>query len=278
MSADANLFQHLDAELDRLAVGSLADEHVPREHFYHQMALSRARRVLRWDSDVSSQALFETRIRFALHLSPKEAINYDRSNPRPRWKLILNHLIGVLGRDPAGAEELAREISLVLDSWGSERSLVTGHLNFLVRRDGAFCRNCQVAFSGIPLTLEIKDEYKPYYLSPEELLRPEVDHVEAISALGTNVLTNLQILCRLCNAGKGMGLGLDVREEIKYAGGDIATVPRGYRCKLFYYVVQRDGRRCHQCDESRSELTIRPIVDAGGLLRSNLWTVCVRCL
>lgn len=278
MKQSASMFEQLDAQLDRLAIGSLADGRVPRERFYHQTALDRARRLLRWDRDISSQALFETRIRLALHLSPRSAIDYQRSNPRPRWKVIYTHLVQTLGRDPVGAEDLAREIALVLDSWDSERSLVTGHLNFLMKRDGAVCQNCKVSFVGEPFSLSTQDAYKPYFLAPDELLRPEVDHIEAVSALGTNVLSNLQVLCRLCNAGKGMGLGLDVREEIKYAGYEVELAPRSHRCRLVYYAVNRDGRRCQQCDGSASELTIRPIVPSGGLLRSNLRTVCIECV
>lgn len=272
------MFEQLDAQLDRLAIGSLTDDRVPRERFYHETALDRARRTLKWDSDISSQALFETRIRLALHLAPRSAICYERSNPRPRWKLIFTHLVSTLGRDPSGAEALAREIALVLDSWDSERSLVTGHLNYLMSRDGPQCRNCKVSFVSDPVSLRNKDVYKPFFLAPDELLRPEVDHIEAISALGTNVLSNLQILCRLCNAGKGAGLGLDVREEIKYAGRMVESAPRSHRCKLVYYVIARDDRRCQQCGDDSDELTIRPIVMSGGLLRSNLRTVCVRCL
>jgi hypothetical protein len=126
--------------------------------------------------------------------------------------------------------------------------------------------------------LKIGDAYKPYYEAPEELLRPEVDHIEAISALGTNTLSNLQVLCRLCNAGKGRGLGLNLRDEVRYAGTPIGEISRAHRCSLVYYVIRRDGQRCTRCDGTLDELTIRPIVDSGAIVRSNLRTVCTACI
>lgn len=105
----------------------------------------------------------------------------------------------------------------------------------------------------------------------------EVDHVEAVSALGTNVVDNLQLLCRLCNRGKADGLGVDVRHEAKFAGTTIDMVPVSHRARMLYYVIVRDRSRCCACESGTDELTVRPIVPSGGYLRSNLRALCVDC-
>ena len=156
---------------------------------------------------------------------------------------------------------------------------MTGHRNFLIRRDGPACRDCHLCFdaSGSRVTLAQLDDYKPYHLAPEELMAPEVDHDEAVSAMGTNDLSNLQLLCRLCNGGNGGGLGLSVRAEAAYAGSALPSVPRSHRARLVYYVIERDERRCRQCDSQEAELTIRRVVAEGALVRSNLRAICVDC-
>ncbi|WP_369798475.1 HNH endonuclease signature motif containing protein [Mycobacterium sp. URHB0044] len=264
--------------MDRLAVGNVKDDSSPRASFYVSAAIERARNILRWDADIASHALFETRIRLAIHLAPRTAIAYDRSNPTPRWKLIRQHLFEAFGRaGTADIDELARDLAKVLDTFDSEREQVTSRLSYLLKHNGAICQSCRVEFFITPKTLNECDEYKPYYLSPEELLKPEVDHIDAISALGTNALNNLQLLCRLCNQGKGDGLGLSVREEIRNSGFAINSMSAAYRGRLLYYVLLRDARVCTRCHTVDAELTIRPVVSTGALVRSNMRTVCTKC-
>ena len=272
------VFGELDTLLDRLAVGNILHDGSPRAAFYFAAALERARNILRWDADVASHALFETRIRLAIHLAPRTAIAYDRSNPTPRWKLIRQHLVDAFGRGAvADIDALARDLAKVLDTFDSEREQVTGHLSYLLKREGPKCRSCLVRFFDDPKSLLMHDDYKPYFLSPEELLKPEVDHIEAISALGTNALNNLQLLCRLCNQGKGDGLGLSVREELRNSGLTIKKMPRAYRGKLLYYVLLRDGRSCSRCQATTIELTVRPVIEKGAIVRSNMRAICVDC-
>lgn len=270
------MLDELDVLLDRLAIGHLSQSS-KRELFYRDIALARARSVLRWESDSSDYAVFETRLRLAIHLSPRSAIKYDRSNPRPRWKLIRRHLAEVFDRNSEEVDGLARDIAKLLDTFDSERSAVTSHLPYLLRTDGSRCRSCRADFFEISPCIDHRDEFKPYYLSPEELLQPEVDHKEAISALGGNDLDNLQLLCRFCNRGKGDGLGMNLREEIRYAGLPIDEIPRSHRGRLLYYVIQRDAGICSFCGTCETELTTRPIINSGGMVRSNLHSVCVRC-
>lgn len=273
------ILDSLDVLLDQLAVGAFRESDAGRRGaLYRDFAFQRAASIVRADEDEQTRRRFELRLRLAMHLSPREAIHYDRANPVPRWRLVREHLIAMFGRDPERSERLARDVAVVLDNWEREREDVGRHKAFLMSRDGAWCATCRVPFvGGPPITLQRRDEYKPYHLSPDELLTVEVDHVDAISGLGTNVVENLQLLCRLCNGGKSDGLGVDVRMEARLAGKPVADVPRAHRARMLYYVIQRDTRRCAQCGSDTAELTVRPLVPGGGYLRSNLQAVCVGC-
>lgn len=268
----------LDVLLDHLVIGTTAEQDSPRSIQYETFAFSRATSVLRSDEDERVRRRFETRLRLALHLAPLSAINYERSNPSPRWRLIREHLVSSFDRDRRECEPLAREIATLLDNWERTRDEVTGHRAFLTHRDGPYCQNCHVEFGPTPLSLLQRDPFKPYFESPEELLSVEVDHREAVSGLGTNVVENLQLLCRLCNAGKGDGLGVDVRQEARHAGTLIDQVPVAHRYRMLYTVIDRDGRRCMRCDNTSAELTVRPLVNQGAYVRSNLFTVCYDCI
>lgn len=269
----------LDVLLDHLVIGAAAEQDSPRSIQYESFAYLRATSVLRSDEDERVRRRFETRLRLALHLAPLSAINYERSNPLPRWRLIREHLVFGFDRDRQECEPLAREIATLLDNWDRTRDEVTGHRAFLLRRDGPFCQNCHVEFEvPTPASLLQCDPFKPYFESPEELLSVEVDHREAVSGLGTNVVENLQLLCRLCNAGKGDGLGVDIRQEARHAGALIDQVPIAHRCRMLYAVIDRDSRRCMRCDNTSAELTVRPLVAGGAYVRSNLFTVCYDCI
>lgn len=268
----------LDTLLDHLAISSNAEPDNLRERQYREFAFERAASVVQAHQDERERRRFEMRLRLALHLSPVAAVTYDSRNPVPRWKLVREYLASKLGREGPECEALAREVAGVLDNWDRRRSQVTGHRAFLLNRDGPFCQNCRVEFGKAPQSLVSHDPYKPYYASPDELLSIEVDHIEPVSALGTNALANLQLLCRLCNAGKGDGLGMDIRQEALFAGCVIDNVPIAHRCRMFYAVVDRDHGLCVRCDTKSSELTVRPVITGGTYVRSNLFAVCVNCL
>lgn len=273
------ILDSLDVLLDHLAIGAFRESGAgARGVLYRDFAFQRAASIVRADEDEQTRRRFELRLRLAMHLSPREAIDYDRANPVPRWRLIREHLVATFGRDSDRSERLARDVAVVLDNWERQRDDVGRHRAFLMSRDGPWCATCRVPFiGGPPVTLDRRDEYKPYYTSPDELLTPEVDHVDAISGLGTNDVENLQLLCRLCNAGKSDGLGVEVRMEARSAGTPIGDVPAAHRARMLYYVIQRDARRCAQCGSGTAELTVRPLVPGGGYLRSNLQAVCVGC-
>ncbi|MFD6677804.1 HNH endonuclease [Rhodococcus zopfii] len=267
----------LDTLLDRVVLSETSVGSGWNSRFYEDMAFRRVRSLLRWDAEAAPRSRMELKLRLALHLAPREAISYDRGNPIPRVTLIRDHLSARLDREADGLDELARAIALVLDNWERGRESVTAQRRFLIRRDGNRCRHCKVKFGTVPQSVQEQDEYKPYFHSPEELLSPEVDHIDAISAMGTNNLDNLQLLCRLCNAGKGDGLGLSVGEEMKYAGDLIEDVPVFHRGRLLYYVLERGGAECVLCGATDDELTMRPVVHGGALCRTNLMPVCVTC-
>ena len=275
---DTSVLDSLDTLLDRLVLGLSRETPTDRESFYRKMGFERASGIIRANEDVGLRMRFETRLRLALHFSPRAAIEYDSGNPTPRWRLIQHHLINVFGRTEMAAEDVARAIAAVLDNWQRAREQVTAHRDSLIRRDGPTCRNCHVRFNNRESPTVVQcDEYKPYFHSPEELLSAEVDHIEAISAMGTNVVQNLQLLCRLCNAGKGDGLGVDIRHEAAYAGLPVSIIPLSHRKQLLYAVIERDRRRCAQCDASDRELTLRPVVADGAFVRSNLRALCIAC-
>lgn len=278
MTVPPDALGSLDALLDRLVMGAVRDPASDRAGLYQSFAFERAERILRSDLDARERRRFELRLRLALHLAPAEAVAYARSNPTPRWRLIRDHLATTFDRDFALADPLARLVATVLDNWDRNREAVTGHRNFLMRRDGSRCRHCRVEFADFAArSVVARDDYKPYYLAPDELLSPEVDHDEAISAIGTNDLDNLQLLCRLCNGGKGDGLGVDVRQEANYAGRVLNDIPRAHRARMLYYVLERDGRACVRCGSNQAELTMQRVVALGSFVRSNLSTLCVDC-
>jgi hypothetical protein len=248
-------------------------------------AFVRARRLLSSEMEERDTALFELRLRLAMHLCPAEAIAYDRRRPISRKELVKQYIMAQHGRSEDESEELARDVVRVLRAWEEERQAVNEYLEELWMRQERKCAHCNVRLylsaqeaEANPPTTQLKyDEYKPYHLAPLELRAPEVDHIEPVARLGDNRLENLQVLCRLCNAGKGDRLGIDVRSEANHAGYPIERVPRHLRLQMFYYVVARSNRECINCGSTKSELTIRKVNDAGGYLRSNLYVVCVRC-
>lgn len=245
---------------------------------YRRVAIDRVLRIVRANEDARERAVFEARLRLALHLAPASAVEYDSRDLRPRWKLVLEHLLSSHEKHPDFTETLARDVSAVLASWQEARETVAGKRASLIRRDGGRCRCCHVKFDDrFAQSVSSQDSFKPVYLSPDELLSPEVDHIESISTLGDNSLRNLQLLCRFCNAGKGDGLGISLRAEAQYAGRHPAEAPRAHMARLVYSVLARDDFVCSYCGTMARELTVRKHREAGALVRSNLYGVCYEC-
>jgi 5-methylcytosine-specific restriction endonuclease McrA len=275
----APLLQSIDALLQRLLLG---DRHLEPAGFPPDLleyAETRTASVLGMTTEREAVMRTELRLRLALHLSPGPAVAYDPANPAPRHRLIETFITDHFGLARDEASPLARDVAHTLSIWDENRTSVTAHADRLLQSQSHCCAHCGVDFDNTPWTLSVKDMYKPYHESREELLQPEVDHIEAISFLGTNDLANLQVLCRLCNLGKGDGLGISVREELRQARTPTNLLPRAYRIRAFYATVLRDKKRCKLCGNthSNSELTVRLRHARGSYVRSNLHTVCVPC-
>lgn len=273
---NSGIRQEIDVLFQRLLLGDPSEFDAPPGQAEYDYAFARAFELLHAHQDQIEGRRFELRLRLALHLSPAEAIAYDSTNSIPRYRLIRQHLVEQFHRPPELADQLARDIAKVLRNWEEGREAVAGHLSQLLMRQDYRCAHCNMHFNTPPATEKNRDPLKPYHLAPEELKSPEVDHIEAVSCLGTNELRNLQVLCRLCNGGKGDGLGLDVRREMKFSGFPPEEADRHYRAQLLYYVILRDQRRCRRCSSNQDELTIRQLRPAGALARSNMITVCVK--
>lgn len=225
----------------------------------------------------SKQRRFDAKLFLAAHLSPREALSYDQTNPTPRHELIKSYLTENFGFEKERVDQLSRSIHKLLDAWESERTGVTYYRDRLLESQDNTCASCRIEFGATPKTASNQDPYKPYKDRLEELTSPEVDHVDSVSTFGTNNYENLQVLCRFCNFGKGDGLGVDSSKEIQYAGKQIKEIPWSHKSHIFYYVLERDGFRCAECSAVDTELTIRPIRNDGGYLRSNLATLCANC-
>lgn len=227
--------------------------------------------------DTTHQRHYNARLLLAAHLCPDSALNYDETSTEPRHRLIVDYLTEEFGFQEEQVLELSKSIQRLLESWESSRKQVSSHSDKLRKRQNHKCAHCNVLMTESPITLQERDTYKPYYENPDMNLSPEVDHIIPVSTFGTNNLANLQVLCRLCNQGKGNGLGVRPGKELKHSGDDPNSIPWHHRASMLYYVILRDGNICQSCGEPDKELTIRPDRDDGGYIQSNLRTLCIDC-
>jgi 5-methylcytosine-specific restriction endonuclease McrA len=232
---------------------------------------------LDFKSDDFERQQYRLRLHLAMHFCPKSALDYDKSSRHARFELIEGYLVEEFGFESDQVESLARGIAKLLDTWEKEREVVTSHKDRLLAKQNYRCRHCRVKFDSDPITAEMEDPYKPYHPVTKERLSPEVDHIEPISVWGTNDINNLQVICRLCNHGKGDGLGIDPKAEISSAARPVKSVGWSHRASMFFYVTQRFDSKCQRCQGVNSELTIRPIREKGCFVQSNLCAVCVDC-
>ncbi len=238
-------------------------------------ALDWASRLLNETDERDSTERLQLRLRLALHLSPREAINYTPATPISRHRMIARYITEHFGMTTEQSDKLGRDVARLFQKWEEGRESVYELAASLLGKQGRVCAHCRYPF-GTPVASR-RDFFKPYHESPDELTSPEVDHIEAISALGGNETDNLQVLCRFCNSGKGDGLGLKFTAELKYAGLQLKEVPLFHRSRLFYSVTLRDQQRCTTCQSTASELTVILLRTDGALVRSNLRTVCISC-
>ncbi len=259
--------------LERWLISHALDRHKER---FLEAALDHVRSKLGVDREFGGHEAERLRLRLTMHLAPKEAICYDPGNPRPRHRLIYDYLTRDLGCEGAYVERLARDVAIVLDRWDERRIARREHLDMLLRRQGNKCNHCGLSFS---LELRERTPYllKPYHDDVGTLAEPEVDHVEPIAGFGTNDISNLQVLCRFCNQGKGHRATVDEWTEAKYAAMPYGEIPLGHIAAMHFAVLARDRRTCQISGKTHidCELTIAPQRPRGGYLRSNLICVAV---
>jgi hypothetical protein len=273
--------------LDSLDVALFAFALVPPESeesnsaaLYRELIFARTTKEgLRRSAD--REAVFAAhRLRVALQLAPLDAISYTTTNPTARWKIIQRHL--AMKYPHTGADlvtQLARRVAVTLADWQEPRGATTSHHRAVWLKSGGRCSSCHYDFTAknSPALLTL-DPFKLYYQSPEELTAPEIDHIVAISGVGTNELANLQLLCRWCNFGKGDGLGVDIRREAEYAALGISEIPRGHIASMFYMTLADNDFSCETCRRGQHiELTIRLRDSQHGFLLSNLVSTCYEC-
>jgi hypothetical protein len=208
----------------------------------------------------------------AIQLAPRSAIQYDPANPKPRWKLIDRYLAQQFTLSDGDRVPVARLIASILDAASLERGTA-----LLAPETAVKCAVCRLPFQTEPVSVSTRDPYKPTWQAPEELCRPEVDHVVPISSLGGHEVENLQVVCRACNLAKGSGLIIDPDAEIRYCGLDPSSVPRVHLFRLLQWLIRRGGGCCGGCGDETGELTMRPMLADAPIARATLDLVCYRC-
>jgi 5-methylcytosine-specific restriction endonuclease McrA len=208
----------------------------------------------------------------AIQLAPRAAIAYDRTNPKPRWRLIREYLAGRFALTDEEEVEIARLVAAVLDQASSERGP-----SILVPEGATECAICRLPFRSSPMSVTTRDPYKPTWQAPDELCRPEIDHVVPISGLGQHRVENLQVVCRACNLAKGSGLIVDPDAEIRYAALDPSAIPRVHLFRLLQWLIRRRGHACASCDSEGGELTMRPVDATAPIARGTLTLTCYSC-
>ncbi len=276
--------EELHSNIERLLLGN--------KGFFGSMNLSseieyglkHSKFLLNSDKEYDDFMILETKLRLVMHFCPMDAFNIKSSSPDVRWKKIANYLLSSnLKKHNDSIEPLARDIASVLDLWEINREPVTSYKNDLLLKQNFKCNHCYLEYpkdwkKGVEgFSKFMNDSFKPY-TEPIDY-QPEVDHIEPISSLGHNGKDNLHLLCRLCNQGKKEDFGIRARDEMDNAGLEISTIKKSYRWKMFYYVIKRAHNVCEICKlDNKEELTIRKIRENGAYIRTNLRTVCSKCI
>lgn len=209
----------------------------------------------------------------AIQLAPRTAINYDSSNPTPRWRLVDDYLAERFSLSAGDRVPISRLVASILDAAAQPRGA-----RILAAERALECSICRLPFQGVPESVATLDPYKPVWQAPEELSRPEIDHVVPISSLGSHQVQNLQIVCRACNLAKGGGLTIDPAAEIRYAACPPVAVPRIHFFRLLQWLIQRSRGRCETCGGNTGELTMRPVHSTSPIARTTLRLTCYDCL
>jgi hypothetical protein len=232
----------------------------------------------------------EMRLRIALHFSCPEAVNFNNgATSLTRWGLIKKHIHKNFAFSPEESEKIARLCAKVLDDWDTTRkSSLQTRRNKLLQRQNFRCACCNLNFNDKERVakeeelslIENADPFKPYFDGDGVTLAmaPQVDHKTVVSKDGTNQTDNLQVLCGLCNQGKGANSGIRPSKELMHSHLSVVDIPRGHKMSLIYYRLMMDQSKCSSCSSDVNELTVRKICEDGLISLTNLKTICYDCL
>ena len=254
-------------------------------------SFNHVRTLINSNNEYHDQYKYELRLRLAMHFSPIDAIKYDSHNSYTRSELIENHLIKFFKKNKTNANKLAIVISNILDNIEEKRDTVTKYREILLKQQDYKCNHCHVKFILDNGKYRVnssfkKDDYKPYSYPSKKIIGgnieytvPEVDHIQPVSAMGSNGVHNLQVLCKLCNRAKSDLLTVKMLNELKYAAYSIDQIKikkPTHIHKMLYFTIHKANKKCKVCSKNR-ELTMRKVIKEGPFIRSNLRAVCKNC-
>jgi hypothetical protein len=225
---------------------------------------------------------FAIRTALLFDLLPRRCFQDDEPLKR---RIAAEHLRSNHGLSDRESAILANLLLLASERLVIDRKTVAGRCRELLRTQHGRCAHCRQSLridrESVNHEYFSQDVFKPYAAFPD-LLDPEVDHIEPVSLFGSNDVTNLQVVCRLCNSGKGDGQG--IRPQLIRAcaatlpGSEITPEMKAYLCALVYYTILRSNRCCESCGSGSAVLTIRVCdEDAMGFVPNNVRTVCRDC-
>ena len=285
-SVDVGLFKWLLSDRSKNAKSVLGDEHRLDYRQVVRFAVGTFSEALKMTDHLEKGIEADVKLRLAMHLCPAAAMNWDSGSSLNRVEVIADYIESTFAFNKSDAIDLARTVAATLRAWETRRATLADRVASLLARQDGRCRSCHVSINESRILEDEsrnpheRDQFKPYFLTPgvRSWLSAEVDHKDPISVFGTNETRNLQVLCRLCNAGKSDGATLSTRHEYDNCHLDIASVKDAHRRRILYCRFEMDGFKCRRCGSQTNELTIRKRQEGGCLVLTNLYSICYQCI